>query len=98
MSQNIRNSLSNLGLTTGDALSDITGIPHVRYDLKSADAELFEKLRGYDEQQFVLCASVPDDPKQDLQKEVGIVEGHAYGILSVVKVCRIVILWIVLNK
>ena len=75
------------GGCTGDALSDLTGAPYSIFKTQGNTAlspdELWKNLLNADKNQYLMAASVPDTPEVDLQKLLGLVEGHAYGILDV---------------
>ena len=67
-----------------DALADLTGAPVSV--IKTADINhdvLWKHLCKNDKRNFVMCAGVPDVPNVDLEKEVGLIEGHAYALLGV---------------
>eukprot|EP01091_Cochliopodium_minus_P007007 TRINITY_DN1694_c0_g1_i1.p1 TRINITY_DN1694_c0_g1~~TRINITY_DN1694_c0_g1_i1.p1 ORF type:complete len:448 (-),score=146.16 TRINITY_DN1694_c0_g1_i1:91-1434(-) len=75
------------GGCTGDALSDLTGAPYQVFKTQGNTAlpvdELWKILLNAEKSQYLLAASVPDTPGVDLEKMLGLVEGHAYGILDV---------------
>jgi len=74
------------GGISGDALSDLTGAPYHNFKLSGntalPPAEIFKNMISWDKQAFLMAASVPDTPGIDLEKELGLVEGHAYGVLQ----------------
>jgi len=74
------------GGISGDALADLTGAPYNNFKTSGPSAlpkaELWKNLISWDKQDFLMAASVPDTPGIDLEKELGLVEGHAYGVLQ----------------
>jgi len=75
------------GGCVGDALSDMTGAPYQIFKTQGTAAtppeELWKILLDAENNKYLLAASVPDTPEVDLEKLLGLVEGHAYGILDV---------------
>jgi len=78
------------GGCTGDALADLTGAPYQVFKTQGNTAlpveELWQNLLSAEKNEYLLAASVPDTPGVDLEKMLGLVEGHAYGILNVKEV------------
>jgi calpain-15 len=78
------------GGCTGDALSDLTGAPYQTFKTQGNTAlppdDLWKILLNAEKSKFLIAASVPDTPGVDLEKLLGLVEGHAYGILDVKEV------------
>jgi len=74
------------GGISGDALSDLTGAPYNNFKTSGPSAlpkeELWKNLISWDTADFLMAASVPETPGIDLEKELGLVEGHAYGVLQ----------------
>jgi len=71
----------------GDALADLTGAPYQFYKTQGASSvdskELWNEMIAWEKQKFLMAASVPETPGVDLEKSLGLVQGHAYGILNV---------------
>lgn len=54
------------------------------YKFKEMDKDvLWKNLLYHDKNDNVMCCSVPEVKNADLQKEVGLIEGHAYSLLDV---------------
>jgi len=65
------------------ALSDLTGGPcFIGKVAEQSDDEIWSTLTLHDRLDHVMCCSVTDDPNRDLEKEVGLVEKHAYALLD----------------
>jgi len=74
------------GGQAGDALSDILGAPYRSYEvnphMKPAELDaVWKRVADADAADYVMCGGVNDHPGVDLEKTVGIIEGHAYSLL-----------------
>lgn len=68
----------------GDALADLTGAPvHTFHSADIANGTLWKRLVKAKRAGHVLAAGVPNFANRDIQREVGLVEGHAYAVLDV---------------
>lgn len=47
--------------------------------------DVWRRMLEGDKKNFIITASVPDDPAVDYKAKVGIIEDHAYAILRVVE-------------
>jgi len=66
------------------ALSDLTGGPcFIGKVAEQSDDEIWSTLSHHDRLDHVMCCSVADVPNRDLEKEVGLIEKHAYALLDV---------------
>ena len=77
---------------TYQTLRDLTGAPSFEFDIKKELNEenglrndlmikLCEKIKTYDQSNFVMCASIDGDGESK-DKKLGLVSGHAYGLIA----------------
>jgi hypothetical protein len=75
---------------------DLTGAPGKTYDLTKQTEDIFELMAEADAKDHIICASIdqasPEESKQ--LQELGLVDRHAYSIITVKdvgveKICRI---------
>lgn len=82
------------GGNSADVISCLTGAPYKTYKLQGERGRrggpdhdaIWAAILSGDQQGFVLTAAVPDDPSVDLFAVAGLVEGHAYGVISAAEV------------
>eukprot|EP01107_Rhizomastix_libera_P015849 TRINITY_DN6229_c0_g1_i1.p1 TRINITY_DN6229_c0_g1~~TRINITY_DN6229_c0_g1_i1.p1 ORF type:complete len:679 (+),score=229.91 TRINITY_DN6229_c0_g1_i1:20-2056(+) len=68
--------------TPSEALADLTGAPvNVFRTADTSTKKLWKIISQSDENKEIMCCGCPDFPQNDLEKEVGLIEGHAYGLL-----------------
>lgn len=70
--------------TPGDALADLTGAPFET--LKTADlgaGGVWKELVSHSKRGALIAAGVPKFSDRDLEREVGLIEGHAYAVLHI---------------
>eukprot|EP00742_Colponemidia_sp_Colp-10_P003563 GILJ01003794.1.p1 GENE.GILJ01003794.1~~GILJ01003794.1.p1 ORF type:complete len:923 (-),score=142.82 GILJ01003794.1:814-3309(-) len=66
-----------------EVFRDLTGAPSEFYSTKVDPAELWNRLLTAHKDGYLMTATVPDVPDQDLRELVGLVEGHVYSVLDV---------------
>lgn len=76
----------------GECLTNLTGAPckfihQTRDDLWEQVYKATSNEKGSGSHDWHVVALMPDDPEHDLQKELGLVEGHAYGVLDARIIC-----------
>jgi len=75
----------------GEALADILGAPYKGYALHEgmSNAELHKlwgNLVSFDDDDFVMCCKVPETESNiNLEETVGLVDGHAYSVITVLQ-------------
>lgn len=84
----IHGSYQNIiGGAPGDVLSAFTGAPSTVYKFKgkfaTEESVIWRKMLEGESNRWIMTGSVPDNPTRDLQREVGLIEEHSYGILDV---------------
>lgn len=72
----------------GACLRDLTGAPFVNLDLEDPEVEkgILEKLIKYDQLNYVMCASLCDMKKGSGVNSMGLVNMHAYSLISVIPI------------
>jgi len=70
----------------GRAMFELTGYPvrTFKNNEQTLD-ELWTRLSRWDKSQYAMTACVPEDPAEDLQSTVGLIEGHAYSLIGVME-------------
>lgn len=64
-------------------LRDLTGAPSFEYVIEDEKNKgLWDKIKTYDENNFIMCAGIDGGNGEEKDKELGLVAGHAYGLIA----------------
>ena len=58
----------------------MTGAPAFEYIIKDTD-NMWEIIKKADKDNFIMCAGISGENGEEKDKELGLVAGHAYGLL-----------------